>query len=40
VRIENGDGATLNRVTGLGLSQLSGLLTSSGSVYLINPLAS
>jgi filamentous hemagglutinin family protein len=33
----NGDGATLNRVTGGSPSAILGTLTASGSVYLINP---
>ena len=33
----NGSGATLNRVTGASLSTIDGLLTGTGSVYLINP---
>ncbi|PMS16214.1 filamentous hemagglutinin [Trinickia dabaoshanensis] len=37
VDIDNGNGATLNRVTGDYLSWISGTLTSTGSVYLINP---
>lgn len=37
VDINNGNGATLNRVTGNYLSWISGMLTSTGSVYLINP---
>ncbi|MGN6081929.1 two-partner secretion domain-containing protein [Trinickia sp.] len=37
VDIHNGNGATLNRVTGNYLSWISGMLTSTGSVYLINP---
>jgi len=37
VRFENGSGATLNRVTGSSVSALDGLLSASGSVYLINP---
>ena len=37
VDILNGNGATLNRVTGNYLSWISGMLTSTGSVYLINP---
>ncbi len=34
---ENGSGATLNRVTGNVPSSIDGLLTSTGSVYLVNP---
>ena len=37
VAFDNGKGATLNRVTGASLSSLDGLLTATGSVYLINP---
>nr|WP_116137567.1 filamentous hemagglutinin N-terminal domain-containing protein [Trinickia diaoshuihuensis] len=37
VALNNGSGATLNRVTGGSLSMILGSLTSSGSVYLINP---
>ena len=37
VQFNNGSGATLNRVTGGGLSQIEGELSSTGSVYLINP---
>lgn len=37
VQIDNGGGATLNRVTGAGISSLQGLLNATGSVYLINP---
>ena len=33
----NGSGATLNRVTGASLSAIDGMLTGTGSVYLINP---
>jgi filamentous hemagglutinin family protein len=36
VRIENGSGATLNRVTGSTVSSIDGLLSATGSVYLIN----
>jgi filamentous hemagglutinin family protein len=36
VQINNGSGATLNRVTGNNLSQLDGQLSSTGSTYLIN----
>lgn len=36
VVIDNGSGATLNRVTGTGVSSLQGLLSGTGSVYLIN----
>jgi filamentous hemagglutinin family protein len=36
VRIENGKGATLNRVTGSSVSNIDGLLSATGSVYLIN----
>ena len=37
VLIQNGAGATLNRVTGGDLSRIDGLLKATGSVYLINP---
>ncbi|MDC7692656.1 YDG domain-containing protein, partial [Asticcacaulis sp. DXS10W] len=37
VDFQNGSGATLNRVTGANLSTIDGLLSSTGSVYLINP---
>ncbi len=37
VAFNNGSGATLNRVTGTSLSSLDGLLSGTGSVYLINP---
>ncbi len=37
VDFRNGSGATLNRVTGGSISSLDGLLTASGSVYLVNP---
>ena len=37
VRFDNGSGATLNRVTGTSLSSIQGLLSATGSVYLINP---
>lgn len=37
VVFENGNGATLNRVTGGNLSMILGTLSASGSVYLINP---
>ena len=37
VVINNANGATLNQVTGGQLSQISGLLSATGSVYLINP---
>jgi filamentous hemagglutinin family protein len=36
VFIDNGGGATLNRVTGGDLSRINGTLKSTGSVYLIN----
>ncbi|MCW2367150.1 filamentous hemagglutinin family protein [Sphingobium sp. B7D2B] len=36
VAIDNGSGATLNRVTGAAASSIDGLLQSTGSVYLIN----
>src|SRR5277367_3611046 len=37
VFFNNGQGATLNRVTGGNLSQIDGQLSATGSVYLINP---
>ena len=37
VSINNGSGATLNRVTGGQASQIDGQLTATGSAYLINP---
>lgn len=37
VTFNNGNGATLNRVTGGDLSQILGTLTGTGSVYLVNP---
>ncbi|CAO3357799.1 MBG domain-containing protein [Azospirillum palustre] len=37
VHVNNGGGATLNRVTGNVPSRLDGSLTATGSVYLINP---
>ncbi len=37
VSINNGSGATLNRVTGSEMSTIDGKLTATGSVYLINP---
>jgi filamentous hemagglutinin family protein len=37
VAINNGNGATLNRVTGAEQSRLAGSLSASGSVYLVNP---
>ncbi len=37
VMIENGSGATLNRVTGGAVSSIDGLLRATGSVYLVNP---
>lgn len=36
VQFQNGDGATLNRVTGGDLSQIMGTLDATGSVYLVN----
>jgi filamentous hemagglutinin family protein len=36
VQFDNGSGATLNRVTGTGVSSIDGLLSATGSVYLIN----
>lgn len=37
VQFNNGDGATLNRVTGATASQIDGLLSGTGSVYVVNP---
>ncbi|MGH6879005.1 MAG: filamentous hemagglutinin N-terminal domain-containing protein, partial [Rhizomicrobium sp.] len=37
VQIDNGAGATLNRVTGSDLSSIAGMLRGTGSVYLVNP---
>ncbi len=37
VQFNNGNGATLNRVTGNNLSQIMGSLSATGSIYLINP---
>ncbi len=37
VQFNNGSGATLNRVTGTSVSSIDGLLSATGSVYLINP---
>ncbi|MDB5741235.1 MAG: hypothetical protein JWP16_2275, partial [Alphaproteobacteria bacterium] len=37
VQFNNGSGATLNRVTGSNISQINGVLSATGSVYLINP---
>ena len=37
VLFNNGQGATLNRVTGNMISQIDGSLKATGSVYLINP---
>lgn len=37
VQFNNGTGATLNRVTGNVPSTIEGLLTATGSVYLVNP---
>ncbi len=37
VQVDNGSGATLNRVTGSSVSSLNGLLSATGSVYLLNP---
>ena len=37
VKINNGAGATLDRVTGGSLSQIMGTLAATGSVYLVNP---
>ncbi|MBB2154810.1 filamentous hemagglutinin N-terminal domain-containing protein [Gluconacetobacter diazotrophicus] len=37
VQINNGSGATLNRVTGSQMSEIQGKLGATGSVFLINP---
>jgi filamentous hemagglutinin family protein len=37
VIFNNGSGSTLNRVNGAAMSELNGLLSSTGSVYIINP---
>ncbi|EKF17510.1 MBG domain-containing protein [Nitratireductor pacificus] len=37
VHFDNGNGATLNRVTGNVSSQIDGSLTATGSVFLVNP---
>ncbi|HVY18605.1 MAG TPA: MBG domain-containing protein, partial [Bauldia sp.] len=37
VQFNNGSGATLNRVTGANVSSIDGLLSATGSVYLLNP---
>jgi filamentous hemagglutinin family protein len=37
VSIDNGTGATLNRVTGSDASRILGTLSSTGSIYLVNP---
>src|SRR5262249_4768207 len=37
VRINNADGATLNRVLAGQVSQIEGQLSATGSVYLMNP---
>ncbi|MGC8541843.1 MAG: beta strand repeat-containing protein, partial [Phycisphaerae bacterium] len=37
VEFNNGSGATLNRVTGVNISNIDGMLGATGSVYLINP---
>jgi filamentous hemagglutinin family protein len=37
VVVDNGTGATLNRVTGSSASNLLGTLSATGSVYLVNP---
>ncbi|HEY3800735.1 MAG TPA: YDG domain-containing protein [Caulobacteraceae bacterium] len=37
VSFNNGAGVTLNRVTGGSLSQIDGLLSASGGVYVLNP---
>ncbi|WP_235025573.1 two-partner secretion domain-containing protein, partial [Caballeronia terrestris] len=37
VTVNNGAGATLNRVTGIDRSVIDGRLSGTGSIYLINP---
>ena len=37
VQFNNGNGATLNRVTGADISQINGQLRATGSLYVINP---
>jgi len=37
VMFNNGAGATLNRVTGVNISHIDGMLGATGAVYLINP---
>ena len=37
VIVNNGSGATLNRVTGGNASQIAGSLSATGTIYLINP---
>ena len=37
VVVDNGSGATLNRVAGRSISSIDGTLSATGSVYLINP---
>ena len=37
VHVDNGGGATLNRVTGGQASSIAGTLTATGSLYLVNP---
>jgi len=37
VQFDNGSGVTLNRVTGGSVSSISGLLSATGSVYVLNP---
>ena len=37
VTFDNGNGATLNRVTGSHVSSILGTLSATGSLYLINP---
>ncbi|MEH2554520.1 filamentous hemagglutinin family protein [Bradyrhizobium algeriense] len=37
VQFDNGSGATLNRVTGNVPSSINGVLSATGSVYLVNP---
>ena len=37
VQFNNGTGATLNRVTGVDISNIAGSLNATGTVYLVNP---
>ena len=37
VQFDNGSGVTLNRVTGGSVSSIQGLLSATGSVYVLNP---